>query len=258
MTLTKAIEELNKAQSDFKYRPETMVADIVLMGLTMEVYESAKVVEILANSDFPHRAFANARNAFEAAQQAMVLAAQEDYALAGARAWVYFYKKDSEWLANARPEGSGVTNKEDAQKWYERHISQMAKTWDSLSPNKGQLLYRADELLRSQKKGADNWLGQSMGVMQDHAYRVVFARFGGNATEDSISMNKAIYGSLSRETHARMRYENIAFRQHQDGFLEVDFGSRDNQLNAKSARRVTLQAVQEAMLALTYRIVGAG
>jgi hypothetical protein len=42
-----------------------------------------------SKSGLPHKGFANARLAFEGAQQALVLATHEDYVTAGARAWVF-------------------------------------------------------------------------------------------------------------------------------------------------------------------------
>jgi hypothetical protein len=181
LALNHLIHLLSEARSSLRYQPETLYADIALSGLTFDVIESISAVRVLANTQFPHKAYPTARTAFEAAQQAMVLVTHENYALAGARALIYFYKKDSRWLASSKPDGSGVKSKEDAEQWFRNKIGQMAATWEDISPGKGQIIFEADKLLTQEegKKKADNWLYRKMAHYQDQAYRKV-AKFLGN------------------------------------------------------------------------------
>ncbi|MBW4481428.1 MAG: hypothetical protein KME14_02680 [Tildeniella torsiva UHER 1998/13D] len=252
--LQNAIRILHKSQKAFRFSANTLLADIALFGLAFDVLDSAYAVEILSETRLPHRGYPIARTAFEAAQQAMVLATQENYALAGARAWIYFCKKDSEWLAQSCPEGSGINNREDAEIWFKEKLAEMLVTWGEFSPGKQILISNAVDLLNKQSRRPDNWLGQSMGSLQDEAYKKIAKFFGNDIVEGSVEMNRSIYSRLSKETHARARLEPVSFGLGADGFINVEFATRDTEVNSKSVSLSTALSVQEAAMSLVYRM----
>ena len=80
MNLQTEISELRQTQTTFEFRANTFLADLVLLGLSVEVEESARAVQSLIATDLPHRALPLARTAYEAAQQL-----RRAHALDGAR-----------------------------------------------------------------------------------------------------------------------------------------------------------------------------
>jgi hypothetical protein len=78
-----------------------------MLGLAADVLETAEAVHHTAETGLPHKAFSNARLAFEAAQNLLVLATHEDYQHAGTRAWVYFEHKTASWRATAARKREG-------------------------------------------------------------------------------------------------------------------------------------------------------
>src|SRR5688500_12158683 len=86
----------------FEPTSEHFVPDIVLLGFLNEIEENVRAVEILADSVVPHRAFPNARAAFEGAQRALLLTTADDYDLAGGKAWLYYLRRDKEYMAQER------------------------------------------------------------------------------------------------------------------------------------------------------------
>ncbi len=251
--LRNAIRTLSRIQRDFQFLADSLLADIALFGLTFDVLDSARAVEIIAETEFPHRAYPIARTAFEAAQQAMVLATQENYVLAGTRAWIYFCEKDSEWLGKACPEGSGVNSKEDAEKWFRDRLAEVTVMWEEISPGKRELIGEAKRLI-GKDRNAKNWLNQKMEEAQHPAYIRIGESLGQVVKGDSIEMNKSIYSRLSEETHARARLKPVSFRLGTDGLVDVKFASRDVGTNSQSASLVTAISALEAATSLAYRM----
>ena len=74
MGLAEKLDELGAELNAFAFQPRTLVSDLVLFALATDVFESAKAVRHTSESTLPHKAYSNARLAFEGAQQALVLA----------------------------------------------------------------------------------------------------------------------------------------------------------------------------------------
>ncbi len=91
------LAEFDEELAAFRCRPATLVADLVVLGFGRDLADTAHAIESFADSPRPHKAYPNARLAFELAQNIVVLATHEDYGAVGARAWVYFEDKDSRW-----------------------------------------------------------------------------------------------------------------------------------------------------------------
>ena len=132
ITAPKALSELDTALATFRLEPRTIVADLVLLGLALEVQAQSRAALTLAKARQPQCAMSNARVAFEAAQQAVVLAAHPDYALVGTRAWVYFARKDREFGTVARSPG-------EAQSAYSEQLASMRHAVEGLAAGIGWL-----------------------------------------------------------------------------------------------------------------------
>lgn len=252
--------QLYKERDNFAYCPETLLADMVLMAFVNDVLESnAAAMAILAAGQEenavanPHRAFSSIRTAFEAAQQATVLVTQDDYRLAGTKAWIYYCRRDQKWLAQAKPEGSGITSLEDAENWFEEKIKSITDIWEQVSPGKANVVRQARLDLEKQPRKPDNWLGKDMALAQDDAYKK-FASLHNVAIDQSMSStNRAIYSSMSREIHTGLRIDSSYQVTNDANGLKVTFPPRDNSINTKKVIRGAELAVDEMLMALEYR-----
>src|SRR5260370_39971631 len=188
MELTKRLEELESELRAFSCRPRTLVGDLVLFGLGADVLETATSVLHTAASALPHKAFSNARLAFEAAQILVVLATHETYELAGPQAWVYFELKSAAWQASAQRYRAQPDSSEE--QILQRRVEQMAKIWDSLCEGHGKLLHDAFGLVwRDRKKRPDNFLHQNLTARQHAAYQAFAASGVRTITNDSAAVN---------------------------------------------------------------------
>jgi hypothetical protein len=194
----------------FQVRPRSLVADLVLWGLATDLLETGLAVEHTARSALPHKAYANARLAFETAQNLLVLATHEEYEIAGAIAWVYFEWKDASWRAAAErkkaPDGLGPTE----DQWLERRVDQVANVWSKVAKDQGGRLREAlATVRRDRKKKPDNWLHENMTQRQHRAYVLFAAQNGKGSPADTAELNQAMYKVLCRETHAGPRFDSF-------------------------------------------------
>lgn len=255
MDLKTAIAELDSELQTFTCRPRTLVPDLVLYGLALDVLESAGAVAYLEASSLPHRAYPNARVAFEGAQSALVLATHEDYERVGARAWVYFEWKDRAWRSKLEqmtiPEDPAAAEKD----WLAQDVAKMAACWNSVSDGQGRLLFQALSNIRQQKeRQPDNWLAEEMAPRQHRAYALIAASRGTRFDVDSAEVNEDLYIGLCRESHARPRFNSIAFHHDQStGRIRIEADPR----NVEQARQVvttsTQFSVQETTEALRWQ-----
>jgi hypothetical protein len=251
MGLDEAITQLRDELAAFECRPYTLLPDLVLFGLLADLLDSATAVAHVALSNVPHKAYPNARAAFEAAQNALVLVTHEDYARAGARAWVYYQWKDREWRCeSAQREGFAGT----PLQWLQNDVSQMANIWNSMAPCQGNLLLEElAAILPVKALRPDNWLAENMTRRQHRAYQLLAAAQGNELEGDSAEVNQAMYHALCRETHGRPRFDSIAFthdRRRSRVRLEP------SQRNMESARGAVLAgtalSLQEALGSLGF------
>src|SRR5688572_22974332 len=129
MDLDARLAELEVELKAFKCRPSTLISDMVLIALTRDLVETGIAIHHILRSDLPHKAYANARLAFETAQNILVLSTHEDYDNAGPLAWVYFEGKDAAWrseIARRKTGGKGPTEEE----WLDARVDEMARIWD--------------------------------------------------------------------------------------------------------------------------------
>src|SRR3989442_10201532 len=92
--LESTLANLDAALSELPATATHLVPDLVLRSYLHDATENGRVVQFLLSSTFRHRVFPSARACFEAAEQALLLASDPKYDLAGAKAWVYGHRKD--------------------------------------------------------------------------------------------------------------------------------------------------------------------
>ena len=254
MELAKALEELDSELQSFSSRPSTLVPDLVLFALATDVLERGRAVLHMADSALPHKAYSNARLAFDGAQQVLVFATHEDYEAAGAQAWVYFASKDAGWRAQQQRKDQRLPDVAEDQ-WLDEHVAQMSRIWDSVAQGQGALLTEALLRVRQlRKKRPDNWLHEDLLPRQHRAYEILAASAHKRVLAETRAVNEMIYKVLCRETHARPRIES--FRINHDparGTVRFSLSPR----NVEQARRAvtggTELSVGETVAALRWR-----
>ncbi len=88
------INHLDSVRERFLIRAELLPADLAFVGLYNELREAAFLAVELCRLHAQSAAFPLARRVFEATQQIIVLATEEDYLGVGARAWLYHLRKE--------------------------------------------------------------------------------------------------------------------------------------------------------------------
>jgi hypothetical protein len=254
MELHRRLEELESELRAFSCRPRTLAGDLVLFGLGVDVMETATSVLHTAASALPHKAYSNARLAFEGAQILVVLATHETYEIAGSRAWVYFEMKSAAWRASAqRPRSSQPVTSD--HRILERRVEQMAKVWDSVCLGRGKLLRDAFEVVwEERKKRPDNCLHENMTVRQHAAYELFAASGARSISTDSATVNQAMYQVLCHETHAHPRLESFGIiRDAGSEFIKIDRLRRNPQVARTAVTGGAEMAVWEATLGLRWQ-----
>ncbi len=208
------MERLVKARSDFRLAREAfsplaahLVPDMVLLGYAIEIDENIHAAELLLTNGFGHRAFPNVRAAYEAAQLAILLVTDNDYDLAGARAWLYHHHKDAGYV---KMHGPTVMQGEDdmtPEQWLEAATREIADTWEDFSPGKRDVVAKASDILRRQRSKPDNWAGVSVASELAKRMEALAKRGGHQAREGVAKVYSAGYAALNRDTHPRTRFK---------------------------------------------------
>lgn len=250
--LEHSFREFEAARAQFQPMGAHLVPDIALLGFLVEISENAEAVQLLAESNLPHRAFPNARAAVEAAQNALVLATEADYDLGGARAWVFFKGKDRNY--RQMPRAHVFERPEDADAWFEKALEEMSAIWEDLAPGKGRLISEARKLLDRQPKRPGNWAGLPMASTLQKRLNDVRHLLGKSPNEDISSVLNATYSALSRESHPRTGFDPIRIDVHADGQIEFVIKPRDRQRDIENVMTAASSALLEGILAIAVRI----
>jgi hypothetical protein len=256
-----AMEELGDIVKSFKFSGKALLADIVLMGFISDVWECALSVHQLSQTEFPHRAFPLIRTAFEATQQSMVLVTQENYTEAGIKACLYFLNKDRQWLAQAKPEDSGITSSDDADKWFIQKAEDFSIICNKIEENSGDTLRQmaSDIISTKPKRGPDNWLGENIPNAQSLALKKIVSSLNLGLDDLQIKayidINKSLYSRLSRETHTGLRLDSkITVSKSSDGAIDARIAPRNPEKNRDSVLVSAYNSVVEASWILRYRL----
>jgi hypothetical protein len=228
------------------------IPDLVLLGFLNEVEENARATSIVGTSDLPHRGFPNARAAFEAAQLALLLVTDPEYDRAGARAWVYYLRKDRRFREMHPEEFRGLDRLTPAE-WFRSAVHEMAEVWNDLDSGKGQLILDAESLVESQPRRPDNWAALPIAPTLRDRLADYSRRHNAPVRSDAAEVYNRAYAALSRESHPRTRLRPIQVRGHPNGHAEFDFEERDLARDAETAVVLATASLSQGCLALAIR-----
>lgn len=249
------LRRLDDALSKFSCAPATLASDLVLLGLAADVADSARAASFIADSPLPHKAYPLARLAFDGAQNALVLATHEDYAIAGARAWAYFEWKNTPFRTRSTVQDDPESLTPVEAQWFRKETGKLATIWDSMAPGCGAvLLQQAEIILQEKRSRPDNWLGANMTRRMHRAYELVAESYGTAIAGDTASINRSLYVGMCRESHAHPRFESISFH-HDLGTNRVHVAPypRDFEQAKRVVMTCTGQSLWETTEALLWR-----
>lgn len=253
--ISRELQRLESLQTAFQASGSHLIPDMVLMGFVSEVVESARAVSTLLSANLGHRAFPNARTAFEAMQQLLLLVTDENYDLAGAKAWVFFSRRDFALLTDFGnsadlplapeefPEKSGL----------DLAIAEITKLWNDYSPGKGQLIIKAAEILATQPKRPANWAGVSIAPELERRFLALTREKGISTSEpEHARIYNATYSILSRESHPRTRFQPDRISGRINGPITFEYDPNESDA-ARNVAAITAGAVAQSVTAMLIR-----
>ena len=187
------INLLGPIREQFQIRAELLPADLAIVGLYTELRESAFLAVELCRLHAQSAAFPLARTVFEATQQLIVLATEDDYLSVGTRAWLYDLRKRKRVAQFAR-------GAEAADDWFQQAVGELQRIWTVYNPNAEKDLHHENtqlDALQKNRGGADNFMGRNIGKIVEERYSKLAVSFGKSAAELS-ELNSGIYTALSR------------------------------------------------------------
>lgn len=240
---SKAIEDLlatlRRVTNEHGVRAATLVPDLALIGLTLDVVDAAESALDLLVTKRPHRAYSMARACLEAVQRVLPLAVSDDNLRIGTRAWVYYQGKDAILTGATR----------DA---LPDSAAQVIELWSRYNPAARALVADAVATLRS-RKGPDNFLGRNLADVETECLKVVAAAKGQSLPPNAAEVNRLVYAALSRETHAGLRLQPRALRLDSDGIVEVVERQRERAEIERAVLSALESSLKEAIAAVEYR-----
>jgi hypothetical protein len=238
--LKNLFETLKQLRLQYGFRAETLVPDIVFIGLVDDCIDAGQTALELIKSPRPYRAYSMVRVAFEASQRLLPLATSSDYIRLGTRAWLYYKQKDG-IIRGIDKDSIGPA------------AEQILNTWANYYPSAHQIALEELAVLNNQK-GPDNFLGRNLAEVTTESYLILAQERGSSASSDSAEINRKFYATLSRDTHACLRLDLSELRVDSDGFIEVKERPRDPKEVARNVI-VGLGAIfTETIAAIKYRI----
>jgi hypothetical protein len=226
------------------FRAVSLIPDIAFVGLLDDLVDAAEAGLQLVRSEHPHRAYAMVRAAFEASQRILVLGTAIDFEALGTRAWLYY--KAKEGAAGTLDVDDGKT--ESAQE-------QLIRLWEQRYADARAVVDRETDNLAARRRGQpDNFLAQDMAVAVTQAYHRIAADRGTTVPTNSTDVNRAVYRSLSRETHACVRLEPQSMRIDSDGFADIVPARRDKAIITDAVHLGLSAVLSEAIAAIQYRL----
>lgn len=243
LDINSRLQRLQQLRSEHGIRGVTLVPDLALVGLIDDVIDAAETALELLATAHPYRAYSMVRTAFEASQRLLIIGTSSDYAGIGTRAWLYYRAKD-----NALGEvGDGARDQEIED--------QFVETWEQRFPLAREVVEREKatlDVLRK-KRSPDNFLGKSLAPAAQRAYEQLMGE-NDEQLPDSIPVNRAIYGGLSRESHACLRLDPMSIRIDTDGYVELGESPRDADAVARNVELGLDDILREAIAATEHRL----
>lgn len=251
LTLERVKKELAIARSAIAVTPRCLLADMALFGLLDEVEDSIAVTEHLLRNDFAHRAAPHVRIAYEAAQHALILATEENYASAGVRVIIYFYRKERALVARAN--GGGAESATRAGTWYDDRLRDLRGLWELHWPDAGPVFDDAQRIVENLPRRPDNWIGAEPTKILESRYALLARALGGSAPLRVATITADAYSALSRRSHLSPEFPEMLL-QTKAGELAFRPVNRDRTASRNAVISGITAAAAEAMLAAAYRV----
>lgn len=254
VNLNDALFRFSRAREQLRPSGDMWLADIALHGFLEDLACNAEAVVALTSFAPPVHAFPAARGAFEAMQNALMLASSREYARDGARAYVFGLRKDHQILEAHSDALVGLAAQDGGLGWDQLAIHEIAETWEELHPGRAALVLSVVEefAARHKRHKPDNWSGR------DHATELA-ARLQGTglpAARDAANLANQFrnaYRVLNRETHPRNVLRPVAVSRDSDGLLNTQVSGRDRVTQAKNSVIITAAALNLGTLACSLR-----
>lgn len=233
---------LSTLRQRFEIGAHSLPADLAVLGLLDDLLDSASVA-IALTKEARRAAYPLVRTAFEAAQRIVALATDDDYLRTGARAWVYYQRKDASVLRKTKPDS--------ADRWFETVMSQMRSVWAPHNRDAEALLREENTRLEENEKKhrTDNFMGTDLAPVVQARYDRVFK--GSTLQADLQQVNRGIYAALSRDSHARLRIEPSGLKISANGIVEIVARAADD----AGKRRTLLGCLETALIEATGALV---
>jgi hypothetical protein len=245
------LNHLSAVRDKVLIRAELLPADLALVGLYNELREAAFQAMELCHLHAQSAAFPLARTVFEATQQIIVLATEDDYVGVGTRAWLYYLRKERRVVYFARGDQA-------AQDWFQQAVSEIRLIWAAYNSDAEKILRDEDarlDVFQKNRGGADNFMGRNIGKIVEERYPKLAVAPGRSAAELS-RLNSGIYTALSRESHAHLRVAAAALRVAPDGTVSIVPQKVDETSKNKLVLGCVSSSLAEASAGLSYLIDG--
>ena len=254
MKVNEARQRYQVVRSRFAAAASHLVPDIVLLGFLNEIEENVSAVELIAASGIPHRAFPNARTAFEAGQQALLLVTAPDYDAAGATAWAYHLIRDRKYMAAPRSGQTTDRANVEPEEWFESALTEMEQTWNDFAPGRGALLRDAATEIQSRRRGGpENWTGLPVAPTLRDRMLTLAERHGKKGRSDAADILNAGYGALSRESHPRTRFQPTRITRDSSGGISFEIPTRDLEADRETVLISAASSLAAATLGVAIR-----
>ncbi len=199
--LDPAITALREEVREYPFAPEHYIADLALYGLAIDILEHSLAVQLLRNSEVPRAAFANARAAFEAGMDILLLTSERtEYDVRGCLARAHELNEDKRLQARYNRASSESGLSPQSEQDFATLVEEDAVAWDKLVPGRGDFLRSVVAEFSERPSGKrKHWSGMS----REEIGLAVAQSLGAEPGVGQIF--DAMYGGLSSHSHPRMR-----------------------------------------------------
>lgn len=199
--LKQQVEHLSQTLNGFRVWLEHAVPDLVLYNYSLDVLEQAQAVLVLSESaELGRASFSNARSAFEASMDSLLLTTSwENFDAAGAMARACEILEHADLLDRRTAADHKLGLKRDEErKPPEKLIAEDADRWDRWAAGKGKVLTSAFQEAKADKRWKRHWSNLS----RKQTWYAVESAWGESGFAE---MADFFYGLMSIHGHPRPR-----------------------------------------------------
>jgi hypothetical protein len=247
--LTNALRELEGKLGDYRIFHKYLVPDFVLFHLGGDVLEQAQAVRLVAEGPAPRAAIANARAAFEAAMDMLVLVAEPSlYDEMGAFARVCELLTWEDMYAR-RDRADAVLDLplQERGKSPDEIVAEEAQFWEEHSPGVSRMYQRVLAVARDEVRWKHHWSG-----MTSLLERATFIAAKNKAYEGFVEIADVLWGLQSVHAHPAPRSGIRPAAVNEQGQLVFGSNPNDDQLPVATAAACCTHALDAMRARETY------